>query len=116
MNATTQRRKVAPQLPLTIDADTGKLLTPSQSKRGGKRIRLTSLDDVDRELQRLIRECRNGQLAADVGTKLTYMLRTLAELKMLRELKARLATLEQQVARGGPALPAPDADDLGDDE
>jgi hypothetical protein len=49
-------------------------------------------------LEKLIREVRTGKVAAEDGTKLTYMLRTLGEFKVLATLKQRVLALESRLA------------------
>ncbi len=100
-NTTAKGRKVAPQLPATIDAATGELLPHTPAKSAHKRIRLTTIDDVNRELQRVYREARNRQIPVDLASKLTYILRTLAEVHMVAAFKQRLAALESQLGQRG---------------
>ena len=80
--------------PVTLDS-TGRVLTPTPSRP--KHIRLNSLADVKRELAKIYRATKAGEIAPDVGTKLTYMLGTLAKVTADSEFENRLMTLEELV-------------------
>lgn len=110
-NTIPMRRKEASRLPAVIDSVTGQVVShPSQK---GIRVKLTTLDDVYREIAKVYREARNGRIASENGTKFVYMLRTLAEVKMLAALKERLAVLERQL--GHRELLIAPANDEGDE-
>lgn len=99
-----------PQFPCVIDAATGKIETQGTPKGKRVRINLATIEDAHRELGRVYREMRTGKIPADVGTKLTFTLRTLCEIKMLASMKQRLAMLEQQLAQRSDLVA------IGDDE
>lgn len=83
--------------PAVIDGATG-LPDPSPpALRRAKHVRLNDLRDVRRELAKIYRQTKAGEIAPDVGTKLTYMLGTLAKVTADSELEARLMTLEELV-------------------
>jgi hypothetical protein len=50
--------------------------------------------DVNRELQRVYRECRSGLLDTSDGSKLAHILSLIARIHETSDLEARLARLE----------------------
>jgi hypothetical protein len=60
--------------------------------------RLSSLEDVRRELARLYREARHGDIPAQVATRLCYLLDRLAALIAVGDLERRIEELERQHA------------------
>lgn len=85
----------------SIDADddptpiveTGVELVP---KKRYARAKLVSTNDIAAELARVYRAMKSGELDPNVGTKLTYVLSTLAKLRMDSEIEERLAVLEDR--------------------
>jgi hypothetical protein len=72
--------------------------------------RLTKLEDWRREIGRIYREMRRGELATENGTRLTYVANIGAQLAKFAEEMRELEALRQQLARiqqqsGLPALP-----------
>lgn len=64
--------------------------------RGKKGIALTTSGHVRDELARLYRQCRRGDLDVAQGTKLAFILATLARLIEQGCLEARIEALERQ--------------------
>lgn len=60
------------------------------------RIPLRSADDVRRELARLYRQMKSGEIAPADGTKLAYVLNLLRQAIETGELETRIAVLESQ--------------------
>lgn len=80
--------------PVVIDGATG---LPTPSPRRPKHARLNDLRDVRRELAKIYRATKAGEIAPDVGTKLTYMLSVLSRVTAESEHEARLRALEELV-------------------
>lgn len=78
--------------PTTI-VETGVELVP---KKRYARAKLVSTRDIATELARVYRAMKSGELDPNVGTKLTYVLSTLAKLRMDSEIEERLAVLEDR--------------------
>ena len=57
-------------------------------------MRLDGVEHVARELGKIYRECRSGTLSASEGTKLTFILRSIADLREGVLFARRLAALE----------------------
>jgi len=60
------------------------------------RIPLRTVDDVSRELARLYRQMKAGQIATADGTKLAYVLNLLRQAIETGQLEQRIEALEQQ--------------------
>ncbi len=69
---------------------------PVPSKR--YRCKLASVADVNREMQRIYRECRSNLVTTGDGSKLVNMLSLIARVHETSELEARLAALEGRSA------------------
>lgn len=67
----------------------------SLSPRVGK---LTSLTDVQRELTRIYRAARRGELGTQDLTRLTYTLQVIAKVIEQTDTEARLAAIEQALS------------------
>jgi hypothetical protein len=69
---------------------------PTPSHANGKRYRckLSSIADVNREMQRIYRECRSNLVEVGDGSKLVHMLSLIARVHETSDLEARLAALE----------------------
>lgn len=59
------------------------------------RLRLEKIADVKRELSRLYREARRGEITTQTATRLAYLLNMMAQLIETAELEKRVALLEQ---------------------
>ena len=55
---------------------------------------LTNSDGILSELRSVYRAARRGEMPASEATKLTYILKTMAEIMTLRDMEARLDCLE----------------------
>lgn len=64
-----------------------------------RRIKLTTVRGVRREMASVYTDCRQGRMDAVVGSKLTYMLTAVAKVLETSDLEKRIAVLE---ARGNP--------------
>jgi len=73
----------------------GELIDPTPHGRLAK-IDLHSLDDVRREMAKLYREARNGQIDTRDATRLVYILGELVKVFAVRELESRVKTLEAE--------------------
>jgi hypothetical protein len=80
--------------------------------------RLRDAADWARELSRLYRQMRKGEIPPDIATKMAYVGRVAAELSKVREemekidaLRAQLARIEADNRRALPYVPADDFDD-----
>ena len=73
----------------------GELIDPTPCARLAK-IDLHTLDDVRREMAKLYREARNGQIDTRDATRLVYILGELVKVFAVRELEARVKTLEAE--------------------
>ena len=58
------------------------------------RAKLSSVADVNREIQRVYRECRSGLLDTADGSKLAHILSMIARIHETSDLEARLQRLE----------------------
>lgn len=65
----------------------------------GRRIRLETADQVRVEMARVYRDVRAGKLAADLGTKLIYMLTQVARVTDPAALERRLIALEDELRK-----------------
>lgn len=65
-------------------------------KKRYARAKLISTNDIAAELARVYRAMKSGELDPNIGTKLTYVLSTLAKLRMDSEIEERLAVLEDR--------------------
>lgn len=79
--------------PPPVAVETGHELVP---KKRYARAKLVSANDIAGELARVYRAMKSGELDPNVGTKLTYVLSTLAKLRMDSEIEERLAALEDR--------------------
>lgn len=68
--------------------------TPPPVKPKRYRAKLSSVADVNREIQRVYRECRSGLLDVSDGSKLAHILSLIARIHETSDLEARLAALE----------------------
>lgn len=63
------------------------------------RLPLRSADDVQRELARLYRQMKAGEITPADGTKLAYVLNLLRQAIETGQLEARLAALEAEASK-----------------
>lgn len=63
------------------------------------RLNLTTLEDIRREMARVYRECRNGQLDTAMGTKLVFMLTQIVKVHEVVIIEKRLTELEDLAGR-----------------
>lgn len=73
-----------------------KLLSPPSPKERASRVRLGSVGDTRRELSKVYREARAGQLDTAKACKLTYILATIGRLIADELLEERVAALERK--------------------
>jgi hypothetical protein len=59
-----------------------------------KRIKLTSVRGVRREMATVYADCRQGRVDPVIGSKLTYMLTSIAKVLEASDLEQRIAALE----------------------
>ena len=78
--------------PVTVDSDTGKAIATPKRK---KHIKLDTIADVKNELARTYRATKAGDIAPEVGSRLTFMLGTIGKLIVDAELEARVTALEK---------------------
>jgi hypothetical protein len=67
---------------------------PSHANGKRYRCKLSSIADVNREMQRIYRECRSNLVEVGDGSKLVHMLSLIARVHETSDLEARLAALE----------------------
>ena len=60
------------------------------------RARLQTASDIARELGKLYRLAKSGEMDASLATKLTYILQTMAKIQVDSELEQRLSALENR--------------------
>lgn len=70
------------------------VLNPTPPKKREKGISLASSEHIKNELASLYRECRRGDLDVGTGSKLTFMLMSLAKVIEQSDLEQRLEALE----------------------
>lgn len=68
--------------------------TPPPAAPKRYRCKLSSVADVNREIQRVYRECRSGLVDVGDGSKLAHILSLIARIHETSDLEARLAALE----------------------
>lgn len=67
---------------------------PPPAKLPSPRLKLETVANVRRELARIYREARRGELKVDHATRLAYLLDLMARMIERSELEARIAALE----------------------
>ncbi|MBS3021748.1 hypothetical protein DJFAAGMI_04524 [Comamonas sp. PE63] len=80
------------ETPVTVGDDASPI--PPVGKKLYARAKLATANDIAAELARVYRAMKSGQLDPNVGTKLTYVLSTLAKLRMDSDIEARIEALE----------------------
>jgi hypothetical protein len=77
-----------PNTPETVDTP----MTPPEPTP--KRIKLTTVRGVRREMASVYADCRQGRLDPSIGSRLTYILIAVAKVLEVSDLEARLIALE----------------------
>lgn len=67
--------------------------TPAKRYARGK---LQTASDIGNEMAKIYRLAKSGEMDASIATKLTYILQSLAKIRVDGELEARLEALEQR--------------------
>ena len=67
--------------------------TPAKRYARGK---LQTASDIGNEMAKIYRLATSGEMDASIATKLTYILQSLAKIRVDGELEARLEALEQR--------------------
>ena len=127
-----QRMKSPRRQPVTLeypgeDGEKGNVDARPRSAKGAPRIgRLEELSDWKRQIGKIYRAVRRGEMATEIGTRLVYMLEAGARIareesreKHEKEQREQVARLEEQLtalqaARTQPALPPPTERELPD--
>jgi hypothetical protein len=78
---------------VTIDASTGKL-APTPPK-----IKLSSLEDVRREMTTIYREARAGKMEISDAGRLAYVLTGIGKLIEIEQIEQRLISLERNLLK-----------------
>ena len=60
------------------------------------RSKLQTASDIGNEMAKIYRLAKSGEMDASIATKLTYILQSLAKIRVDGELEARLEALEQR--------------------
>ncbi len=108
---TTAKRKKRTAETVVVTAESALTDSPPSLRRLARRINLNDLDAVRREAARVYRLVRFGQIPAEVGTRLSYMLQTLGRLTEVALMEKRLAAVEARLGASGVlALPAVNGD------
>ena len=68
---------------------------PTPAKRYA-RSKLQTAADIGNEMAKIYRLAKSGEMDASIATKLTYILQSLAKIRVDGELEARLEALEQR--------------------
>jgi len=94
------------RLSVVGNAAAGELMPPAPPWPPVKIARdLTKLTSVAREIARIYRAVRRGQMRSEEGTKATYILRQLAHVLEVTQIEKRLNEMERQLL--GNNLPEP---------
>jgi hypothetical protein len=93
-----------PVSPETFDASTGKPVNTPKKRR--KQIRLTKLDDIKAEMQRVYRLNRQGEIDPRHASSLIFQLKEIATVTFQLEYKQRIEALErlQGIVSDAPKL------------
>jgi hypothetical protein len=83
-------------LPARADAGADGFGTP---RRLPKRLRLSTLADIEVEMRRLYTAARQGEVDTRDASRLAFMLRTLAEIIGERTIEQRLDQIEQHLTQ-----------------
>ena len=63
------------------------------------RAKLVNANDIANEIARVYRATKSGEIDANIATKLTYILSTLAKIRVDQALEARIEALEERSYR-----------------
>lgn len=77
-------------------AVTGVAADPTPSKRKYERAKLLTAADIGNEMAKIYRLAKSGEMDASVATKLTYILQSLAKIRVDESVEERLSALEQR--------------------
>lgn len=94
-------KKAGTKEPLTVDAATG-LADPTPAP-----VDLARIVDVRREMARIYRGMKAGEIEANTGSKLVWVLAQIGSMIELEEFERRIAELEERAVGGARSLPAP---------
>jgi hypothetical protein len=99
--STSRQEKTGTKEPLTLDGSTG-VPDPAPSP-----IDLARIVDVRREMARIYRGMKGGEIDAGTGAKLVWVLSQIGSMIELEEFERRITKLEDRQRAGGPhALPS----------
>jgi hypothetical protein len=90
--STVRMRQSIKHLPALLDGVSGELV-PTPTRR--TKVNLHSVASVRREMSKIYRGCKNGDIPTHEGSKLCYMLQLIADLLVNENLEGRLAALEK---------------------
>lgn len=76
--------------------NTGKSIAITKASDPTPRLNLSSVDDVRREMARVYRDARGGNLPSSEATRLVYILSQMLKAYELYVLEERVATVEQK--------------------
>lgn len=88
-----QQIESAKHRPVTIDGTSG-TCTPALPK-----IKLSALEDVRREMARVYREARGGQIDSSEAGRLAYILTGIGKLIEVTEIEKRLSQMERKLLK-----------------
>jgi len=71
---------------------------PTPVKLASPRLRLDRISDCKRELGRLYKEARRGEISAQTATRLAYLLNMMAQMIETSELEKRVEAIEKSRA------------------
>lgn len=97
-NGTLDAEKRTPKRARTIDASTGAVLPPVA------RTPLKTIEQLSRELARVYRSVKAGDLPSEEGSRRAYIINTLGKLLESADLERRLDQLERARLPGAPPL------------
>lgn len=89
------RRKSTGDAALTLDAATGQPV-PTPPAISSRAINLHNLEAIKREMGKVYRNMRQGQIESQDGTRLVYVLSQMAKVHEIAVLEKRLAALERE--------------------
>lgn len=97
---TPQQAEIAPSAGTALAGDAAPVVAPHPpAKLPSPRLKLETVRDVRRELARIYREARRGELKPETATKLAFLLDLTARMIERNELEARIEALEARGAR-----------------
>lgn len=87
---------MANKYPVEIDGETGEVETLSPQKGQRYRCKLDTIQDVKREMAKVYRESRSELIDPVTGTKLVWMLQSVARVIEGSDLEKRIEILESK--------------------